>query len=78
MKTVVKANLDISKCRGILRAKGFEVIYSKTETYASRNDMIISNDKGTWIAQEVDRETGIVGKEVCRSLFLMTLLKSVR
>ncbi|ECB2088341.1 hypothetical protein EVH07_12575 [Salmonella enterica subsp. enterica serovar Newport] len=75
-KKVVTA-VEIDRNWGLLRAKGFRRVYATKEVYVQRRDVIISKKGKEWVAEEVDVETGIVGKVKAKAAILFALLKHV-
>lgn len=73
----VETAVEIDRNWGFLRAKGFRRIYVTKEVYAQRRDMIISKKGKVWVAEEVDVETGVVGKVKAKSAILFALLKLI-
>lgn len=73
----VETSVEIDKNWGFLRAKGFRRVYMTNEVYAQRKDVIISKKGKVWVAEEVDIETGIVGKVKAKAAILFALLKQI-
>lgn len=73
----VETTLEIDRNWGFLRAKGFRRVYVTKEVYAQRRDVIISKKGKEWVAEEVDIETGVVGKVIAKAAILFALLKHV-
>lgn len=73
----VETAAEIDRNWGFLRAKGFRRVYVTKEVYASRRDVIISKKGKEWVAEEVDVETGVVGKVKAKSQILFALLKHI-
>lgn len=77
MSKKIETAVEIDRNWGFLRAKGFRRVYMTNEVYANRRDMIISKKGKVWVAEEVDFETGLVGKVKAKSALLFTLLKHI-
>lgn len=73
----VETAVEIDRNWGLLRAKGFRRVYMTKEVYAQRKDVIISKKGKEWVAEEVDTETGVVGKVKAKAQILFALLKHV-
>ncbi len=73
----IETSVEIDRNWGFLRAKGFRRVYVTKEVYAQRRDMIISKKGKNWVAEEVDFETGIIGKVITKAPMLIALLKSI-
>lgn len=73
----IETSVEIDRNWGLLRAKGFRRVYITKEVYATRRDMIVSKKGKQWVAEEVDFETGIVGKAIAKAPILLALLKSI-
>ncbi|ARB12188.1 hypothetical protein HYP05_gp034 [Salmonella phage ST-W77] len=73
----VETAVEIDRNWGLLRAKGFRRVYMTKEVYASRRDVIISKKGKVWVAEEVDAETGVVGKVKAKANILFSLLKHI-
>ncbi|HIC4115709.1 TPA: hypothetical protein ACW4JH_000132 [Salmonella enterica] len=74
---MVETSVEIDRNWGLLRAKGFRRVYATKEVYAQRRDVIISKKGKEWVAEEVDVETGIVGKVKAKAVILFALLKHI-
>ncbi|WPJ72210.1 hypothetical protein DEEACLCL_00193 [Salmonella phage CRW-SP2] len=73
----IQTSVEIDRNWGLLRAKGFRRVYVTKEVFAARRDMIIHKKGKFWVAEEVDVETGIIGKLKAKSEILFSLLKSI-
>ncbi|EKE9231601.1 hypothetical protein RHO99_18490 [Salmonella enterica subsp. enterica serovar Typhimurium] len=76
-KNKIETAVEIDRNWGLLRAKGFRRVYMTKEVYASRRDVIISKKGKVWVAEEVDAETGVVGKVKAKANILFALLKHI-